>query len=332
MEGYVFEWINFIKGWRPRYLISEKNYLYISHQKNDLKKKQIVMAETTKIIDDKKKKFSVDLGKNRIYFKAQSADEKLLWIEKIKQNILNELKKMQEQIININNPISDSVENFQNKSSNPETNKVKNVNSHVITIPQSNININTNNYPATAHNNNNAKISIHISPESVEDNKDIKEKKNVNYNNNNNNNNENKIILLPQNLYKESANAYTNIASSRLQNSVEVSNTNNTNNIHSERDNMPKCFSKCYKYYQETIDEEFKNSTMNNLDKVIYSFKNLQNLFFEYNNNLENFNQYMSSPNHIKDKELKEIFDSFLFLKAEIKVNLIFIFELIKNI
>jgi hypothetical protein len=58
---------------------------------------------------------------------------------------------------------------------------------------------------------------------------------------------------------------------------------------------------------------------MNNLDKVIFSFKNLQNLFFEFNNNIENFREILKKEEN-KTKEIFEIFDSFYYLKKEIKV------------
>jgi hypothetical protein len=60
---------------------------------------------------------------------------------------------------------------------------------------------------------------------------------------------------------------------------------------------------------------------MNNLDRIIYSFKNLQNLFFEFNNNIENFREILKIEEN-KSKEIIEIFDSFYYLKKEIKVNI----------
>ena len=66
---------------------------------------------------------------------------------------------------------------------------------------------------------------------------------------------------------------------------------------------------------------------MNNLDNVIYSFKNLQNLFFEFNNNLENFKECLNKEDANKSKEYVQVYDSFSNLKNEIKVN-----NLIKNL
>ena len=60
---------------------------------------------------------------------------------------------------------------------------------------------------------------------------------------------------------------------------------------------------------------------MNNLDRIIYSFKNLQNLFFEFNNNIENFREILKIEEN-KSKEIIEIFDSFYYLKKEIKENI----------
>ena len=81
MEGYIFSWTNFIKGWRPRYIILEKDSLFISHKKGDDKKKTIEIKPNTTIIDDKKTKFSLrNPDEKIIYLKAKTQEEKDEWI------------------------------------------------------------------------------------------------------------------------------------------------------------------------------------------------------------------------------------------------------------
>jgi len=260
MEGYVFEWINFIKGWRPRYLICENQFLFVSHQKSDNKKKQIELSIISKVIDDKKKKFSVDLGNNRIYFKAKTSQEKDLWMEVIKINISNCLLKKA------------SDKNFENLASESLNNK----NSNVLTL-------------------------IKFEDKNIINNDKIEE-------NNSTLKKHNEKQLIEEN-YDKNANLKINTIH-------QIKNTKTLN-----ESKLNKNFSKCFCNYQEVIENEFSNSNKNNLDKVIYSFKNLQNLFFEYNNNLEDFNQFISKNNNAKEYiELKNIYNSFYELKSEIKV------------
>ncbi len=274
MEGYVFEWINFIKGWRPRYLISENQYLFISHQKSDIKRKQFELSDSSKLIDDKNKKFSVDFGKTKIYFKAKSIEEKDLWIEKIKQNISNAVKKAS------NNNLDEKIFNA-NKANNS---KVGN-NLTLIKIENENQNKKENNNNVCLDHNSKEKGQL------------INAK-----------NSDTKVINIEPDNRNNQNNGISNNNFGR----------NFNRNLFVENENT-KNFSNCYKNYQEIIECEYCNSTKNNLDKIIYSFKNLQNLFFEYNNNLENFNQYQQS-NKSYDLELKSVFDSFSCLKSEIKV------------
>jgi len=100
MEGYIFSWINFIKGWRPRYIkLEEKEkMLIISHKKTETKSsskkpKLIEIKETSIIIDDKKTKFSFkNIGQNLIYFKAKTNEEKDNWMQKLNE-IINSQKE-----------------------------------------------------------------------------------------------------------------------------------------------------------------------------------------------------------------------------------------------
>ena len=108
MEGYIFTWTNFIKGWRLRYAILEDNMLFISHKKTDTKNKSIEIKPNCRLIDDKKWKFSLgNIGQKLIYFKAKTMEEKEDWIQKLKISITScatekqnlEENKIQEKII-----------------------------------------------------------------------------------------------------------------------------------------------------------------------------------------------------------------------------------------
>jgi hypothetical protein len=88
--------------------------------------------------------------------------------------------------------------------------------------------------------------------------------------------------------------------------------------------NGKKNFSKNFYIFEDLLNKEYKESYMNNLDQVIFSFKNLQNLLFEYNNNVENFKEILNKGEN-KTKEIIEIFFSFCNIKDEIKVKKKFI-------
>ena len=88
--------------------------------------------------------------------------------------------------------------------------------------------------------------------------------------------------------------------------------------------NGKKNFSKNFYIFEDLLNKEYKESYMNNLDQVIFSFKNLQNLLFEYNNNVENFKEILNKGEN-KTKEIIELLFSFCNIKDEIKVKKIFI-------
>jgi hypothetical protein len=93
MEGYVFKWINFIKGWKPRFLIIEKNNLYISKRKED--EKEGIDLKSARVVDEKKKKhFYIETGINKvIYFKTNTDNEKTLWLNCLCEAIETQSKR-----------------------------------------------------------------------------------------------------------------------------------------------------------------------------------------------------------------------------------------------
>jgi hypothetical protein len=93
MEGYLFKWLNFIKGWKARFIILEDNLLIISKKKGE-EKKEVVDLNDAKIIDEKKKKyFFIETSKKKLYFKTENEDQKQSWLKVLnehKNKLLNE--------------------------------------------------------------------------------------------------------------------------------------------------------------------------------------------------------------------------------------------------
>lgn len=74
MEGYVFKWVNFIKGWKPRYMVLEQESLSYSKNKNEVPKKKKMNLRDIKITDEKKKKhFLIEFQEKKIYFKDRKS-------------------------------------------------------------------------------------------------------------------------------------------------------------------------------------------------------------------------------------------------------------------
>lgn len=92
MEGYLFKWTNFIKGWTIRYFVLSKHILYYYKQKGDSEKNAIHLKIAKVIPEKNKKSFVIDTGTNKIYLKANSEEERDIWINSITTeiNILNQ--------------------------------------------------------------------------------------------------------------------------------------------------------------------------------------------------------------------------------------------------
>ena len=86
MEGYLFKWLSFIKGWKPRFLVLEGKTLKISKKKDD-EKHSIIDLNEAKIIDEKKKKyFLIETTKKKLYLKTENEEQKLSWIKKLNEH------------------------------------------------------------------------------------------------------------------------------------------------------------------------------------------------------------------------------------------------------
>jgi len=101
MEGYVYKWTNFIRGYKTRYLVLMGHQLFCYKKKNDTKSK-IYDLKVCKIADDKKKTFIIETNTNdKLYFKTNTENEKKEWIIKLlesskphRQSIASEKEKI----------------------------------------------------------------------------------------------------------------------------------------------------------------------------------------------------------------------------------------------
>jgi hypothetical protein len=87
MEGYLFKWTNFIKGWTIRYFVLSKHILYYYKQKDDTEKNAIHLKIAKVIPEKNKKSFVIETGTNKIYLKANSESERDIWISAISNEI-----------------------------------------------------------------------------------------------------------------------------------------------------------------------------------------------------------------------------------------------------
>ena len=99
-EGYLYKWTNFIKGWRVRYFMLDKDnkFYYIKKKEHeedkDNKETKLIKLNHCKLIDEKKKKqFILEISKTDkmhrttkvetkvTYLKTNTEEEKIKWIE-----------------------------------------------------------------------------------------------------------------------------------------------------------------------------------------------------------------------------------------------------------
>lgn len=88
MEGYLFKWTNFIKGWTIRYFLLTKHILYYMKEKGDTEKNAIHLKIAKVLPEKNKRSFVIDTGTNKIYLKANTEEERDIWISAITNEIL----------------------------------------------------------------------------------------------------------------------------------------------------------------------------------------------------------------------------------------------------
>ena len=99
MEGYLYKWTNFIKGWTIRYFFISKNILYYSKQKGDSEKSAIHLKIAKVIPEKNKKSLIIETGTNKIYLKAITEEERDIWINAIN----NEIAILNQSQLSLNN-------------------------------------------------------------------------------------------------------------------------------------------------------------------------------------------------------------------------------------
>lgn len=88
MEGYLFKWTNFIKGWTIRYFLLTKHILYYMKEKGDNDKNAIHLKIAKVVPEKNKRSFVIDTGTNKIHLKANTEEERDIWIAAITNEIL----------------------------------------------------------------------------------------------------------------------------------------------------------------------------------------------------------------------------------------------------
>ena len=110
MEGYLFKWTNFIKGYQIRYFIIIKHILYYSKQKGDSENKAIPL-KISKVIPEKEKSkcFIIESGSSKFHLKANSTEDRDIWVEAISNEIA---------ILNLSQMEKKNYQNHEKKNQN----------------------------------------------------------------------------------------------------------------------------------------------------------------------------------------------------------------------
>jgi len=252
MEGYVYKWTNFIRGYKIKYLTLDGNKLFYSKNKNEKTKKKAIDLNNAIIIDEKKKNFTIDSKKKKMYFKTNTENEKKEWIIK-----LFEICRPNRQSLVV------------------EKDKEK--------ILEPNTEIRTANIVEETVRDNNAGVDEFI-------------------------------------LRKTTSCVVENF----------VNNSENVPHIdeylHDSKfiidPSKNKRFSSAYNaYYQEINKDKAKKGT-NKFENVVNCQQNLQNLFFEMNGVLENFNLLLMSTKFKSKDSLIKIYEDLFNIKQEMKEQL----------
>jgi hypothetical protein len=250
MEGYVYKWTNFIRGYKITYLTLDGNKLYYSKNKNEKTKKKIIDLNNAIIIDEKKKNFTIDTKKKKMYFKTNTENEKKEWIIKLFE-------------IYRPNRLSTVLERDKEKILEPST----------------------------------GLITTNIIKESVRD----------------NNTDEFALKKTTSCVVENFVNSAGDVP--QIDEYLQDSNFN----IDPSKN---KRFSSAYNvYYQEINKDKVKKKT-SKFESVVNCQQNLQNLFFEMNGVLENFNLLLMSSKFKSKDSLIKIYEDLFNIKQEMKEQL----------
>lgn len=132
MEGNLYKWTNYIKGWKLRYFTVENHILYYSYSKNDSNKKAIKLISAKLLHGKNNKSFIIQIQDKNLYLCSNTEEEASKWMNFLEKEISmsNELEKFRGIIsakdnenLNISFKI---VENKELKESNPVKGKKEN--------------------------------------------------------------------------------------------------------------------------------------------------------------------------------------------------------------
>ena len=122
MEGYLYKSTSFFSKWDKRYFILKDNILcYFKNKGGELRGKLHLSILQIKDYDENDKKFEIDSGLTSISIRAETKEERDIWIKKIKenqhQNLMFELEYLNRnlQIFNKENSVIEEILKLQAK-------------------------------------------------------------------------------------------------------------------------------------------------------------------------------------------------------------------------
>lgn len=255
MEGYVLKWVNFIQGWKLRYLILQDNQL-ICRTTKEGENKKIINMMTVRVIDEKKKKhFLIEKeDKKMYYFKTNTEEEKKAWIIKLIEAM--------------------SRKSMARDDLNKNRNTMTKENSLINNCPKN-----------TAGNEVFSKFEMKTGS----------------------------LSLHPTGSY-----------SVEEENNIEVEKIDDY--LHKMDNNLKplknKRFSKDYNTYYQEINKNKNKENFSKFDKIINNYQNLTNLFFEFSNEMENFNFHLINQKSKSKEEYTKVYQSLYSIRHEMKEQL----------
>lgn len=131
MEGYLYKWTNYIKGWRLRFFSVENYILYYSKEENNPNKKAIQLKQAILDSDKTKKSFTIEIGNKKIYLKTNSQEETSKWTNFLVRAISmsSEIENFKD-LLNIKEDIDNNV-SFEFTEKEKQPNSVNRKTSHL---------------------------------------------------------------------------------------------------------------------------------------------------------------------------------------------------------
>ena len=123
MEGKLYKYKNFIRGWKERYFVLKGSLLYYYHSKGDKPRGRIHLglSQINTEKDGEGKTFQINTGSKIFYLKAETKEERENWIKNLKKAKLEGEK----QIKNANNILN--ISDINKQSLNIDGEKIKEI-------------------------------------------------------------------------------------------------------------------------------------------------------------------------------------------------------------